>query len=140
MPAKDLYHDVVVRALQAQGWTITDDPYVIPVGIKNLFVDLGAEKIVGAEKEGKKIAIEIKCFEGQSEVHDLEKALGQYLLYIPFLRAQEAQRVLYLAVPADAYKNIFEEPIGKGILAEYHMRLLVFEPKRKVILQWTPEP
>jgi XisH protein len=26
VPAKNLYHDVVVRALKADGWTITDDP------------------------------------------------------------------------------------------------------------------
>jgi hypothetical protein len=84
MPAKDMYHGLVNRLLVADGWRITHDPYHIAVGRKNLFVDLGAEKIFAAERAGKRIAVEVKSFEGQSEVHDLEEALGQYLLYGPF--------------------------------------------------------
>ncbi len=86
MPAKDMYHDLVHRLLVADGWRITHDPYRIVVGRKNLFVDLGAEKIIAADRDGKRIAVEVKSFEGKSEVHDLEEALGQYLLYLPFLR------------------------------------------------------
>jgi hypothetical protein len=26
MPARNIYHDAVVQALTADGWTITDDP------------------------------------------------------------------------------------------------------------------
>jgi hypothetical protein len=43
MPARDYYHDVVKAALTADDWTIADDPLKLPVGTKNLFVDLGAE-------------------------------------------------------------------------------------------------
>src|SRR5439155_20466610 len=88
-------------------------------GRKNLFVDLGAEKLIAADRDGKRIAVEVKSFEGKSEVHDLEVALGQYLLYLPFLRAQESDRQLYLAVPVEVWENVFEEPIGQGLLAEY---------------------
>lgn len=31
MPAKDVYHDIVKRALEKDGWRITDDPLVIRV-------------------------------------------------------------------------------------------------------------
>ena len=48
MPAKDMYHDLVHRLLVTDGWRITHDPYRIVVGRKNLFVDLGAEKIIAA--------------------------------------------------------------------------------------------
>jgi hypothetical protein len=140
MPAKDLHHQAVVQALEADGWRITHDPYRITVGRRNLFIDLGAEEVVAAERQGTKIAVEVKGFEGQSEVHDLEQALGQYLLYAPFLRAQEADRRLYLAVPADVYHNVFEVPVGQTVLAEYGVRLLVFDPHRKEIVQWTPRP
>jgi hypothetical protein len=140
MPAKDIYHDLLVRILTHDGWRITHDPYRITVGRKNLFVDLGAEKVIAAEREGKRIAIEIKSFEGTSEIHDLEEALGQYLLYAPFLRAQEPDRDLYLAVPGEVFQNIFEEPIGKGLLNEYSLRLVVFDPTTEVILQWMPIP
>jgi hypothetical protein len=29
MPAKDIYHEEVKNALIKDGWTITDDPYII---------------------------------------------------------------------------------------------------------------
>jgi hypothetical protein len=140
MPAKDIYHDLVQRLLTADGWRITHDPYRIVVGRKNLFVDLGADKILAADRDGKRIAVEIKSFEGQSEIHELEEALGQYLLYLPFLRAQEPERQLYLAVPVEVWHNVFEEPIGQGLLAEYHLRLLVFNPLQEATLQWIPIP
>jgi hypothetical protein len=139
MPAKDIHHDLVHRLLEAEGWRVTHDPYRIVVGRRNLFVDLGAERLIAADREGKRIAVEVKSFEGQSEVHDLEEALGQYLLYLPFLRGQEPDRQLYLAIPREAAQNLFEEPIGRGVLAEYNLRLLIFDPLKEVV-QWMPIP
>ncbi len=79
MPAKDLYHDAVVQALIADGWEITHDPLLLSYGGRNLFVDLGAERItVAAERGEQKIAVEIKSFLSPSPVHDLEEAVGQY--------------------------------------------------------------
>ena len=139
MPARDRFHDLLLRLLVADGWTITHDPYHIPVGRKNLFVDLGAEKLLAAERQGQRIAVEVKTFGGPSEVHDLEEALGQYMLYTPFMRANDPGRQLYLAIAAEAFKNIFEEPIGRGVLDEYNLRILVFDSKKEVIVQWMPE-
>jgi hypothetical protein len=140
MPARDIYHQLVIRALEKAGWRITHDPYRIVVGQKNLFVDLGAERVIAAEREGKRIAIEVKSFEGPSEVHDLEEALGQYLLYTPFLRAQEPDRLLYLAVSREIWQNLFEEPIGRGVLSEYRLLLIVFDINTEEISQWLPQP
>ena len=140
MPAKDIYHELVHRVLVAEGWRITHDPYRIVVGRKNLFVDLGADKIIAANRDGKRVAVEVKSFEGQSEVHDLEVALGQYLLYLPFLRAQEPDRRLYMAISGEVFQNVFEEPIGQGLLTEYDLRLLVFDALKEVILRWIPIP
>ena len=140
MPARDKFHDLVLRLLVADGWTVTHDPYRISVGRKNLFVDLGAEKLLAAERQGKRIAVEVKTFEGPSEVHDLEEALGQYMLYTPFMRNLDPDRQLYLAIAAEAFKNIFEEPIGRGILDEYSLRLLVFDSEKEVIVRWMPQP
>ncbi|BAY81815.1 XisH protein [Calothrix parasitica NIES-267] len=44
MPAKDIYHNMVVNALQKEGWVITDDPLKLKWGLRELFVDLGATK------------------------------------------------------------------------------------------------
>jgi XisH protein len=136
MPARDFYHDVVRSALIADGWTITDDPLRLHVGKKDLFVDLGAERLLSATKEGRKIAVEVKSFLGPSEVADLESALGQYVLYREILAETEPDRLIHLAVPADAYEELFKEPIGQLVLNRTHLRLIVFDPETGVIVQW----
>jgi len=50
MPAKDIYHDTVKNALIRDGWTITHDPLRLSIDDKNLFIDLGAERIIAAVK------------------------------------------------------------------------------------------
>lgn len=44
MPAKDIYHDHVRNALIKDGWTITHDPLVLKWGLKDLYINLGAEQ------------------------------------------------------------------------------------------------
>ena len=72
MPVRDVYHTAVRNALVKDGWIITHDPYTFTFGLRNLFVDLGAEWPIAAEKGGRKIAVEIKSFGSPSEVHDLK--------------------------------------------------------------------
>ena len=98
MPAKDLFHDCVKVALIRDGWQISHDPYSLKIGKKDLFVDLGAEKLITAEKGSIKIAVEIKSFVNPLEIQDLENALGQYILYQNVLQKIEPDRVLYLAI------------------------------------------
>ncbi|MEB3342638.1 element excision factor XisH family protein [Okeania sp.] len=61
---------------------MTHDPYrpKLTRG-KNLFVDLGAERLIGAAKGLEKIAIEVKSFRSASEMKDLEQAIGHFVLY-----------------------------------------------------------
>ena len=56
MPARDMYHEHVRDALDADGWQITHDPLHLQWGAKDLYVDLGAEKLLAAERQGRKIA------------------------------------------------------------------------------------
>jgi hypothetical protein len=81
MSAKDIYHDACVHALQKDGWTITHDPLTISVGKTDLLIDLGAERVVAAERNGERIAVEIKSFVKLSLVQDLKEAIGQFVLY-----------------------------------------------------------
>ncbi len=136
MPAKDIYHDVVKRALVKDGWVITHDPLRLRWGARDLYVDLGAEQLLAAEQEGKKIAIEIKSFVGPSSVADLEQALGQYVLYYTLLHRIEPQRVLYVAIRESIFNSLFEEPIGEVLLEDKRVQLLVFDPKEEIIIKW----
>ena len=137
MPARDLYHDVVKRSLVKDGWTITHDPLVLKWGAKDLYVDLGAERLLAAERGGERIAIEVKSFLGPSDVDDLEKALGQFILYHDLLAERDPDRILFLAVSIDVWRDVFEEPIGELLLAKKRLRVLVFDPKEEEILRWT---
>ena len=96
MPARDLYHHQVRQALVKDGWTITHDPLRLTWGRKDVYVDLGAERILAAEKGSQRIAVEIKTFLGPSDMQDLEQALGQFVLYRSVLRRREPDRELYL--------------------------------------------
>ena len=136
MPAKDVYHNIVITAIEKDGWLITHDPFKLKCGTKDLYIDLGAEKLIAAEKGQQKIAIEIKSFISQSPVTDLENALGQFILYYDILEEQGSDRILYLAIPYRTYTEIFTEPIGKILLKRQRLRLLVFDPKQEVIVQW----
>ena len=138
MPARDFYHDVVKLALIADGWTITHDPLVLQWGYKDLFVDLGAERLLAADKGDQKIAVEVKSFSGPSEIDDLEKALGQFILYHDILEEREPDRRLYLAIPKEIHDDLFQEPVGQLLLKRERVRLLVFDPAAGVIVQWTP--
>lgn len=140
MPARDHLHDHVRRALVNSGWTITHDPLHIRWGTKDMFIDLGAERFLAAEKAGRRIAVEIKSFAGPSIMDALEKALGQFVLYDDVLERVEPERTLYLAVSARVYREIFEEPVGQLLLSKGRVRLLVFSTEAEVIEQWTPTP
>ncbi|NJN68391.1 MAG: fatty-acid synthase [Chloroflexaceae bacterium] len=140
MPARDTYHHAVKQALLKDGWTITHDPLRLSWGRKDLYVDLGAERLVTAEKAGQKIAVEVKSFVGHSEIDALEKATGQYMIYQAVMSHVEPERGLYLAIPESVFTDLFEEPIGTLVLQHFHLQLIVFDPATEVIDQWIPTP
>jgi hypothetical protein len=81
MPARDRNRSAVRYALERDGWTNTHDPLKMPWGRRDLYVDPGAERLLAAEKAGKRIAVEIKALLRKSDVEELEHAFGQYLVY-----------------------------------------------------------
>jgi hypothetical protein len=103
-----------------------------------MFVDLGAERLLAAEKGQRKIAVEIKTFGGFSEMEDLEQAIGQYVVYHDVLSRVEPERELFLAVSERVFVNLFEEPIGELLLENGRVRLVVFDPETEVIRKWIP--
>jgi hypothetical protein len=138
MPSKDIYHETVKKALEKDGWLIAKEQLKLTIGSRTLYVDLAADKLLAAEKEGRKIAVEIKSFLSPSPVDDLEKALGQYILYRDILEDQEPERILYLAVTDAVFEEIFSEPVGQITIKKQRLRLLIFNPDTEEIVQWIP--
>ncbi len=136
MPRHDMYHDVVKRALEKDGWHITHDPFTLTFGVHRLFVDLGAERMLAAEKGERRIAVEIKSFLNVSPIEDLQQALGQYVLYRSVLMRSEPERQLYLAVPARVYQELLMTSLGQIVIEDYTLSVLLFDPVTEEVQQW----
>ena len=136
MSAKDVFHNAVKNALQKEGWIITDDPLFIRFGGINIYIDLGAEKVIAAEKDGQKIAVEIKSFLAPSAISEFHLALGQFLNYRLVLERQDPERILYLAITVDAYDTFFTLPFTQMAIQHHQLKLIVYEPETEVIVQW----
>jgi len=139
MTKLDIYHYPVRVALEKDGWTITHDPFRLEIGDRRLEADLGAERLIQAEKAVRKIVVEIKSFVGRSEMKDLEQALGQYTLYHQIMTENHIERQLYLAVPHRTFQSIFTIQLGQILLKNQLLQLIVFDESREEILLWIPE-
>jgi len=134
--ARDKFHANVVQALKKDNWIITDDPLRYKSGKVNVEIDLGAEKMIGAEKEGVLIAVEVKNFLSRSPVADFEDAYGQFMLYKRIIYKNDPTRLLYLAIPEFAFKTFFQRPLIQEIVEEENIRLLVFDQAKNEIILW----
>jgi hypothetical protein len=139
MPAKDLYHDNVKNSLIKDDWKITHDPLRIRLARgRNLFVDLGAERLLAAERGTEKIAVEVKSFTRPSNMKDLEEAVGQFVLYAHLLVRYYPEYKLFLAVTENVCKTVFEEEAGQTLIEDGIIRLFSFDPTQEVIVRWIP--
>lgn len=136
MAAKEIFHDAVRKGLEKDGWVITDDPLRIRAGRVDMQIDLGAERIIAAERGKEKIAVEIKSFTSPSNISEFHMALGQFLNYRVALEEQQPDRFLYLAVPQSAYQTFFNLPFVRTIIERFQLSLLVYDPSNEVILTW----
>ncbi|NEO56589.1 MAG: fatty-acid oxidation protein subunit alpha [Okeania sp. SIO3B5] len=136
MPARDSFHKAFCSALIKQGWTITDDPLSIEFEDVPLYIDLGAERLIAAEQGSDKIAVEIKSFLGDSVISEFHTALGQFLNYRMALSELEPERVLYLAVPNDAYDNFFNRRFAQRAIAINNLRIIVYNSDIEEIIKW----
>ena len=134
--ARDKFHQEVKQALEKEGWLITDDPLYIKVGQIPVHIDIGAEKLIGAEKNGEKIAVEIKTFGRASFITALHEAVGKYIIYRSVLKYIQSDRLIYLALPDDIYAEFGNEPIVQSVFTEYNFKILIYEPTTQLITSW----
>jgi len=58
-------------------------------------IDLGAERLIAAERGTEKIAVEIKTFGSLSFINALYEAIGKYIIYRNVLKLIQPERKLY---------------------------------------------
>jgi hypothetical protein len=134
--ARDLFHDAVRRGLEKDRWTVTDDPLELEWEEITVKIDLGAERLIAAERDSEKIAVEIKSFIGTSAISDFHTALGQFLNYRMMLEINEPERLLYLAVPLETYQTFFQSRFARAARTRHQLKLIVYEPMSEEIVQW----
>ncbi len=119
-----------------EGWLITDDPLRIKAGGADMEIDLGAEKLIAAERGEEKIAVEIKSFIGTSNISEFHTAVGQFINYRVALEERQPERILYLAVPIGVYRKFFMLPFVQTIISRFQIILIIYDPVCEVILEW----
>jgi hypothetical protein len=137
MPKLDIIHNAVKNALIKDGWTITHDPFIIEYKELTLYADLAAERTIAAEREGRKIVVEVKSFVGASKIQDLKIGLGQYEIYISLLEITDPNRKLYLAISEKVYDEFFTLESIQVIINRLQVPLLVVNPETEEIVKWT---
>lgn len=134
--ARDLFHQAVREALEAEGWEITHDPLMLKLGGLRLEIDLAAEQVLAAERGTERIAVEMKSFLSKSKLNDFYEAKGQYDVYRTGLREEQISRKLYLAVDADIFQSFFQKFLITKVLEDDAISVLVFDASDKRIVQW----
>jgi len=134
--ARDKFHSLVRNALEGEGWTITNDPLTLKTGTIQVQIDLGAERVIAAQKGDEKIAVEIKTFGSLSFITALYEAIGKYIVYRNILETLEPERTLFLAVPNAVHKRFFEESILLKIMKKEQLLLLIYDEQNKTISEW----
>ncbi|MEM8527767.1 MAG: element excision factor XisH family protein [Bacteroidota bacterium] len=136
--ARDKFHSEVRNALETLGWDVTKDPLYLKVGRIPVHIDLGAEKLIGAEKNGTRIAIEVKTFGNVSFITAFYEAVGKYIVYRKALSLSknDNDRKLYLAMPEDVYIEFSDEPVVAGVLEDENVHLILYDADQKIIKKW----
>jgi len=134
--ARDLFHQDVKEALIKEGWTVTDDPLTFKIGKMQVQMDLGAERLIAAEKGSERIAIEIKTFGNLSFITALYEAVGKYIIYRNVLKRLQPDRMLFLALPETIFERFFEEAFIQETVQEERINLILYNQSDKLITRW----
>lgn len=137
MPKRDSIHDIVKIALEADGWTITHDPFTISTTDSGeIHIDLAAERILAAEKGNEKIVVEIKTLIGKSLITEFYGALGKYQLYEVAIEEASVNRVLFMAMPDLIYQKAWKHSLIRGSIIKYGIKIITINLETAKIIQW----
>ncbi|MBW4465742.1 MAG: XisH protein [Pegethrix bostrychoides GSE-TBD4-15B] len=105
-------------------------------GEDRLFADIAAEKTLAAEKRGRRIIVEVKSFLGRSFIQDLEKAVGQYLIYRDILEETDLDFTIYMGFTRGVWKSNFQRKLAQMIIQRHRLKLLIIDSQKEEVEQW----
>lgn len=116
---------------------ITHDPFPLHNRKEGgLQTDLGAEKIITAEKGLDRIAVEVKSFVHISILHDFLLAVGQYYVYRKILSKSDQDRTLYVALPDFVFNRIIRFEWAQEVVEDLEMKFILYDTSQKSITAW----
>lgn len=131
----DQCHEQVVRALQKAGWDVDPGMYFLRVEGVTVFADIRARQING--KPHQIVVVEVKCFpDNRSDMDELYRAIGQYVIYRNVLKATNKPGVPYLAIPLEAYSRLFTKKVVSMTIDELQIKLILVDIEREEIVRW----
>jgi XisH protein len=134
--ARDKIHEAVKNALIKDGWNVTDDPLILLPDDDKVEVDLGAEKIIIAEKGLEKIAVEIKAFNQPSIIYEFHRAIGQYFNYQTALIDSDSDRELFIAIPDVILQKLLSSRLISKSIERMNMKFVVVNLLTETIVEW----
>ena len=140
MPARDHFHDAVVRCLTKAGWTILKEHYAVVVvdkegDLRRLFVDIAAQS-----RTTQMVLIEVKSLE-PSPTRQLMTLVGQFLVYRAALDYLGVSTPLYVALSGEDYEKMVRQPLGQHVIDDMlkaPIPFVVFDPIEEEIVKWIP--
>ena len=103
---------------------------------KPYFPDLGAERVIAAERGTERVAVEIKSFIGQDFGIQFYETLGQYDSYYYALAELEPDRTVWIAITQQVWKEFFLLDHVQELLNLKKIPVLVVDIKNETIVQW----
>jgi XisH protein len=101
-----------------------------------LSTDIGAEKIILAENNLRKIAVEVKSFVHISILHEFLNASGQYLTYSKIMSKNDPQRMLFIAMPTFVYYKIIQYDWAVEVIKDLNMHVILYHTEKIIIEEW----
>jgi hypothetical protein len=139
MPALDECEPHVIKALEKDGWVITDHPFMLRIKDeenKIIYADFRAERDIPDELM-EIIIVEVKCFpEKASQREELYRALGQFLFYYEALKPEQLEWALHLAVPQRVYDKMLKDGMVSLIIQDIHIKLIVIDIETEEVKSW----
>jgi hypothetical protein len=78
----------------------------------------------------------VKSFVSESNLTELQRALGQYLIYKSWLAEIEPERLIYLALDTEPFEDLFVDVSGRILLKDYKLGLIVIDSEKEEIIEW----
>ena len=136
MPPDDAIKAAVVAALARDGWTITHDPLTVVYEDVQVGIDLGAERLLGAEPGAERIAVEVKTLGSGSRVRDFRDARGQFDTYQMMLEDVDPGRTLFLATSEAGYDRVFGLAAVRRLVAKRPLPVVVVRVGTGEVVRW----